>query len=88
MATYTTYEAKAKFSELLRRVRGGERVAITYYGAVVAELRPVTPVADEEEALRRLEETGILTPGGAFLAALRPLAARPGALGRFLDERE
>ena len=30
--TYSTYEAKAKFSEILRKIRGGESVYVTYRG--------------------------------------------------------
>ena len=36
------YEAKAKFSELLRRVEKGERFMITKHGVPVAVLKPVT----------------------------------------------
>ncbi|MYA59219.1 MAG: type II toxin-antitoxin system prevent-host-death family antitoxin, partial [Chloroflexi bacterium] len=30
--TYSTYEAKAKFSEVIRRVREGETVVVSYHG--------------------------------------------------------
>ncbi|MBC7098874.1 type II toxin-antitoxin system prevent-host-death family antitoxin [Candidatus Bipolaricaulota bacterium] len=37
------YEAKVKFSELLRRVEKGERFVITRHGRPVALLEPVSP---------------------------------------------
>lgn len=88
MATYTTYEAKAKFSEVLRRVRAGERVIISYHGDEVAEMRPLTPPGNEAAALRRLEERGALAAAQAPGGELRPLARRRGALARFLADRE
>ena len=44
--TYSTYEAKARFSEILRRVREGRSVNITYHGEVVAEIRPAYRVGN------------------------------------------
>ena len=37
-SVYSTYEAKTKFSELLRKVRQGGRVVITFHGEPVAEI--------------------------------------------------
>ena len=39
--TYSTYEAKARFSEVLRLVREGTPVTVTYRGDPVAEIRPI-----------------------------------------------
>ena len=36
--TYSTYEAKAKFSEIMRKVREGKHVYISYRGKEVAEI--------------------------------------------------
>ena len=41
--TYSTYEAKARFSEIVRTVRGGQRVTIAYRGEPVAEVVPLKP---------------------------------------------
>jgi prevent-host-death family protein len=41
-------EAKAKFSELLRRVEQGERFVITLRGRKVAELAPPKNISDVE----------------------------------------
>ncbi len=87
-ATYSTYEAKTHFSELMRRVRAGERVVITYHGAPAAELRPLEPAGESLiEALPELERTGVVQRASARFAG-RPLVGRPGALARFLEDRE
>jgi prevent-host-death family protein len=92
-ATYTTYEAKARFSEVLRRVRAGERVVITFHGRPAAEIRPVEPAPETfEERIARLKREGRIVPAvpgseGKPLG-IRPIARRPGALKRFLDERD
>jgi prevent-host-death family protein len=87
--TYSTYEAKAKFSELLRKVRAGQRVLIAYHGKAIAEIRPLQEAGGGLEAsLKRLEDEGILSRGAKPARRLRPLAKRPGALARFLESRD
>lgn len=89
---YSTYEAKARFSEILRRVREqGETITVTYYGEAVAEIRPVPPRPEEtaiEARLRELERRGALVRSTAAEGGLRPVARRPGALRRFLADRD
>ena len=84
---YSTYEAKARFSEILRRVREGRSVGITYRGQVVAEIRPVY-AAGQDQVLKELEEQGVLAPASAPTGKLAPIAKKPGALQRFLESRE
>ena len=84
---YSTYEAKARFSELLRRVREGKSVGITYRGRMVAEMRPVYET-NREEQLRDLEGEGLLSPPAAPTGKLRPIVKKKGALDRFLESRE
>jgi len=84
--TYSLYEAKAKFSEIIRKVREGRSVTVSYRGSPVAEIRPVADDADAR--LRRLEEQGIITPRPARKVKLKPIARRPGALARFLRDRD
>ena len=36
--TYSTYEAKARFSEIIRKIRSGKHVRITYRAREVAEV--------------------------------------------------
>ena len=88
IATYSTYEAKAKFSEVIRRVRDGDTVVVSYRGEPVAEIKPIEPPKTSlEERMAELERQGVLirarNPGGRFKSSGR----RPGALQRFLDER-
>lgn len=85
--SYSTYEAKAHFSELLRKVRGGRSVTITYRGKPVAELRPLETLSSTEARIGQLTERGLVTPKPQR-RDLAPVARRPGALGRFLDERD
>ena len=89
VTTYSTYEAKARFSEVVRKVRAGQRVVITYRGAEIAEIRPIQPRGDGlEKSLDRLEDEGVLSPRRRPSGPMRPLAKRPGALARFLESRE
>ncbi len=86
--TYSTYEAKARLSELLDRVRKGDIVTITHRGEPVAEVRPITrPEASLAGRLDELRRSGIIS-AGEEKAVLKPLAKRKGALRRFIESRE
>ena len=85
---YSTYEAKARFSEILRKVRSGESVFISYRGREVAEIRPIQEKSSVEERLRRLEKRGILSSPPSTESELAPLRRSPGALERFLESRD
>ena len=88
-SVYSTYEAKTKFSELLRKVRQGGRVVITFHGEPVAEIRPIEKrVETLEERIERLTAEGVLSPAPAQRGTWKPIAHRPGALQRFLDDRD
>jgi prevent-host-death family protein len=52
------YEAKTRFSELLRRVEKGERFVITRHGRPVAVLEPVSPARrrNVKEVIEALKE--------------------------------
>ena len=87
--SYSTYDAKAKFSEILRRVREGKSVTISYHGKPVAEIRPIGAGGDEaEERLQRLEDRGVLVRHAERTGKLRPVARKSGALTRFLLDRD
>jgi len=88
MKTYSTYEAKAKFSEILRQVREGRTVRVSYRGAPVAEIRPIGG-ADSGLArrLERLAERGVLIRATGRAGTLDTVRRRPGSLKRFLDDR-
>lgn len=86
--TYSLYEAKARLSALVRRVREGGRVIITVRGEPAAELRPIQQGDPGLPArLARLEERGIVVRQDRE-ADLAPIARRPGALQRFLEDRD
>lgn len=85
---YSTYEAKTRFSELLRLVRSGKTVAISYRGEPVAEIRSLEQKSQTiEERLDELERRGILVRSGDVRKPLAAVTHRPGALHRFLAER-
>jgi prevent-host-death family protein len=86
MVTYSTYEAKAKFSEILRRVRAGQKVVIAYHGKEVAEIRPLEKKS-LAASLRDLEQQGILGPQAEPRRNLAPVVRKAGALARFLESR-
>jgi prevent-host-death family protein len=86
---YSAYEAKAKFSEVIRKVRAGQRVTIAYRGEEVAEISPIERSGKSlEKSLRRLEELGVVEGNRKPAGRLKPIAKRPGALARFLESRE
>ena len=85
--TYSTYEAKARFSELLRQVRQGKTVTISYRGKPVAEIRSIQQKpATVEERLEELEQRGVLVRPSQR-QSLKTVEPRAGALKRFLAER-
>jgi prevent-host-death family protein len=88
--TYSTYEAKARLSELLARVRKGDVVTITHRGEPVAEVSPITRSENSiDKRLDELRRKGIVSfPTGEVKGVMKTLAKRPGALRRFLDSRE
>ena len=87
--TYSAYEAKARFSELLRRVRQGQRVYISYRGREVAELRPLQVSRRSlPDRLEVLEAEGVVGRIPSPPGRLQPVAKKPGALARFLESRE
>ncbi len=86
--TYSTYEAKARFSEILRQVREGKTVTVPSRGEPVAEIRPIEPKPETiEERLDALERRGALVRSAAPRQPLRAVAQRAGAVERFLAER-
>ncbi len=86
--TYSTYEAKARFSEVLRQVRQGKTVTISYRGEPAAEIRPIKRRKQTlEERLEELERRGVLVPAKSPGQPFPMLERRPGALERFLAER-
>ena len=86
--TYSTYEAKARLSQILNRVRKGDVVTITHRGEPVAEVRPIEPAPSSiGQRLEELRRNGIVTPRRTD-AVPAPLARKAGALRRFLRSRD
>ena len=87
---YSVYEAKARFSEVIRLVRNGKTVTVSYRGEPVAEIRSVSPREHPtlDERLQDLERRGALVRSAVARRAFEPVARRPGALSRFLAERD
>ncbi len=86
---YSTYEAKARFSEVLRLVRSGTPVTVTHHGEPVAEIRPIEQKPQTiDERLDELERRRILVRSRAPPGPLAAVARRAGALDRFLAERD
>ena len=88
--TYSLYDAKAKLSAIIRRVREGHSVIVTVHGEPVAEIRPAESVAagdGVERRLAQLAERGVLLRPEVGRGRLKPVARVPGALARFLADR-
>lgn len=85
--TWSTWEAKARFSELLRLVREGQTITVTYHGQPVAEVRPLSATTGIEARVERLRSRGLLSVPEASEAPLAPVSPRPGGLARFLQDR-
>ena len=85
---YSTSDAKARFSEVLRQVRDGKTVTVTYRGKPVAEICAIRKSRETIDArLDTLERHGVLVGSEKPRRPMKPVARRPGALKRFLAER-
>lgn len=86
-SAYSTYEAKARFSEVMRKVRRGQRVIVTYHGEPIAEIAPVARATTGLAGrVADLSASGQLLPEQGAFGAMA-VARRRGALKRFLDDR-
>ena len=86
---YSLYEAKTQLSAILRRVREGRSIIVTLYGEPVAEIRPIPAAPNGIAArLKQLTERGVVTAPPARHRKLKAGPRRPGALARFLDDRD
>jgi prevent-host-death family protein len=86
---YSLYEAKARFSAIVRQVRQGQPVIVTVHGKPAVEIRAVADSGEDLEArLTTLVDRGILIRPPTQASPLRMIARRPGGLARFLAERD
>ena len=87
--TYTASEARARFSEVMRQVREGKTVTVSYRGDPVAEIRPLEKRKQTlEERIRELELRGVIVGPRKKRTPFRLGERVPGALERFLAERD
>ena len=87
--TYSTYEAKAKLSEILRKVERGQTILISRHGEPIAEVRPIaTAQGSIGERIAELVARGIVVERRGPAMVFDPVASRSGALKQFLEERE
>lgn len=87
-ARYSIYEAKAKLSEIIRIVKKNRSVVITERGKVVAKVVPIRAAQTLAERIEELTASGEIQPATADpREVIRPIAKRPGALKRFLADR-
>lgn len=87
--SYSTWEAKTHFSEILRQVREGKTVYISYRGERVAEIRPIASTElSLQERLASMETANVLEPASRPLTTIEPIVRREGALARFLESRD
>ena len=89
-ATYSIYEAKTYLSELIRTVKGKRVVTITERGKPVAQVIPFEPATRETlaERIANLTRDGAIVPAKRSPTELRPIGRIPGALKKFLAERD
>jgi len=85
---YPVHEAKAKLSEILRRVKQGRSVSISERGRIIARVVPIERTRGLSSRLRQLEADGQLVRRAKKPRAIRPVARLPGALRRFLRSRD
>jgi prevent-host-death family protein len=86
--TYSLYEAKAKLSAIIRRVREGHHVLVTLHGEPVAEIRPLaSPATGIDARLNELADRGVLVRPARDAPLPKMVVRKPGALARFLADR-
>lgn len=87
--SYSIYEAKARFSEVIRGLKRHAKIIITYRGNPIAQILPFEqPAPSFDERIATLEEEGRISPRPQIVATWKPILKRTNALKRFLDDRD
>ena len=97
--TYSTHDIEAKISEVIEQVRQGKTVTIYQEGKVFAEIRPLDakngPSEEDQKRTRTLDERledfrrrGVLVSSGKPRRPFKLGEPSPGALERFLADRD
>ena len=84
---YPVHEAKAKLSEILRRVKRGRSVLISERGREIAQVVPVARATNLAARLAELERDGLIRRSRGSIRTIAPFGRRRGALARFLESR-
>ena len=94
---YSTEEVHEQLPEILKAVSEGESITVTDRGVPVAEIRPLSeerrkPYAESgnklEQHLEEMRRRGVLGPTSSPRKEFKATEHIPGALERFLAERE
>ena len=94
---YTTEEILSKLPEILKAVTAGESITVTDQGVPVAEIRPLPEGRREpypnstdklDQHMEEMRRRGVLGPSNGPRKEFRATEHKPGALERFLAERE
>ena len=85
--SYSIYEAKTHFSEVLRSVKRGGEVVVTERGVPIAKVSPLKTPGNLEERIQYLSASGGILPRRSS-GAIPPGVKRVGALKRFLGNRK
>jgi prevent-host-death family protein len=92
MRTAAVSTLKAKLSEYLALVKGGEEVIVTDRGRPVAHIVPISKEVAEDERIARLVARGVLRPPTRagrlrdLLKRIRPIPVSEGAVARAIRE--
>lgn len=87
---YSIYAAKAKLSEIIRLVKKQQKIIITDRGVPVAQITSIPKENKEtlEANIKELVESGQVQLASKPPSAIQPIAERPGAVKRFLEDRD
>ena len=94
---YTTDEVLSSLPEILDAIRAGEKITVTDQDMPVAEIRPLPeerrkPYSNSrdklEQHMEEMRRRGVLGPPVGPRRDFKPGAHVPGALERFLTERD
>jgi prevent-host-death family protein len=85
---YKLAEAKAKFSEVIRAAKAGEKVVLVERNEPILVFMPYQSSLQPEAVLAQLASSGKLREAEAPISTIkRATKSKPGALKRFLKDR-
>lgn len=84
--TYSIYEAKTHFSQLVKKVKQGKEIIINERGTPVGKLIPIKIKENFKERLSQLTARGRVV--SAKSSSIPKGVKKAGGLKRFLEDRE